>query len=33
MLEVGVYVFTEMGKQKAKEIARKIAESVLTREV
>ena len=29
MLEVGVYVFTEMGKKKAKEIVREIVESVL----
>jgi hypothetical protein len=29
MLEVGVYIFTEMGKQKAKEIAREIVEDIL----
>ena len=29
MLKVGVYIFTEMGKQKAKEIVREIIESVL----
>jgi hypothetical protein len=29
MLEVGVYIFTEMGKQKAKEIVREIVESML----
>lgn len=29
MLEIGVYVFTELGKRKAKEIAREILESWL----
>jgi len=29
MLEVGVYIFTEMGKRKAKEIVKQIVESVL----
>ena len=29
MLEVGVYIFTEMGKKKANEIVREIVESVL----
>lgn len=29
MLEAGVYIFTEMGKRKAKEIAREILESWL----
>ncbi|MBI5000234.1 MAG: hypothetical protein HZB92_01725 [Euryarchaeota archaeon] len=31
MLEVGVYLFTEMGKQKAKEILREIIEDILTK--
>ena len=30
MLEAGVYVFTEMGKQKAREIAQQIIEELLT---
>jgi len=29
MLEAGVYIFTEMGKRKAEEIAREILESWL----
>ena len=29
ILEIGIYVFTEMGKRKAKEIAREIVESWL----
>ena len=29
MIEVGVYIFTEMGKRTAKEIVREILESVL----
>ena len=32
ILEVGVYIFTEMGRQKAKEIVREIVESVLAKE-
>ena len=30
MLEVGVYIFTEMGKRKAREMAREIIEDILS---